>query len=560
MSLRKVLLILLMAAMAVGLPSGGAGAQSYSFSLDQETVDFFLEADGTLRIEYGFTFTNDPGAPPIEFVDVGMPNPAYSLRNVVASVDGHPIISIEDSPYVEPGIALGLGSNAIPPGATGTVRMSITGVQNVLYEADIQDYASVVLSPTWFDRDLVHGDTDLIVAFHLPPGIQPDEPRWFDPPRQWPQEAPSTGSDAEGRVLYVWRNTGANGYTQYRFGAAFPQQYVPASAIQHPTLLDRLGIPIGALISYACFGSFGLFMLLAIVAAVRAGRKRKLAYLPPKISIEGHGIKRGLTAVEAAILLETPLDKVLTMILFGLIKKEAARVITEDPLKIERLSLDSTKLRKYEQEFLDAVVEVPKRKRHAALQRLMIQLVRSVQKKMKGFSLKESQQYYRSIIAKAWNQVEAADTPEVKSARFAEDLEWAMLDDDFDDRTRRTFQTGPVFVPVWWGHYRPHAPSARPSTVLTGSAPARTGGISLPQLPGADFAASIVNGVQNTAGSLVSDVVNFTGGVTQKTNPPPKPSTSSRSSGWRSSGGSGCACACACACAGCACACAGGGR
>jgi len=30
---------------------------------------------------------------------------------------------------------------------------------------------------------------------------------------------------------------------------------------------------------------------------------------PPKISIEGHGIKRGLTAVEAAILMEEPLDR-----------------------------------------------------------------------------------------------------------------------------------------------------------------------------------------------------------------------------------------------------------
>jgi len=46
-----------------------------------------------------------------------------------------------------------------------------------------------------------------------------------------------------------------------------------------------------------------------------------MQYLPPKISIEGKGIKRGLTAVEAGILLEEPLDKILTMILFGLIKK-----------------------------------------------------------------------------------------------------------------------------------------------------------------------------------------------------------------------------------------------
>ena len=63
--------------------------------------------------------------------------------------------------------------------------------------------------------------------------------------------------------------------------------------------------------------------------------RRKRQYLPPKISIEGHGIKRGLTAVEAAILLEEPLDKIMTMILFSVIKKNAAEVITRDPLEIK---------------------------------------------------------------------------------------------------------------------------------------------------------------------------------------------------------------------------------
>ena len=54
-----------------------------------------------------------------------------------------------------------------------------------------------------------------------------------------------------------------------------------------------------------------------------AGRKkrRKMEYLPPALAVEGTGVKRGLTAVEAAILLEAPLNKVMTMILFGLVKK-----------------------------------------------------------------------------------------------------------------------------------------------------------------------------------------------------------------------------------------------
>jgi len=80
---------------------------------------------------------------------------------------------------------------------------------------------------------------------------------------------------------------------------------------------------------------------------------------------------------------------------------------------------------------------------------------------------------------------------------------------------------------------------------------------SAPRLPGADFAASVVNGVQNVSASVIGNLSDFTSKITNKTNPPPVTSSSS-SRAYRSSGG--CACACACACAGCACACAGGGR
>jgi hypothetical protein len=318
------------------------------------------------------------------------------------------------------------------------------------------------------------------------------------------------------------------------------------------------------LIGLCCFGGFfGLIVLIIAVAAL-SQRRRKLDYLPPKIAIEGHGIKRGLTAVEAAILLETPLDRVFTMILFGVIKKGAARVTKEKPLEIEATEPLPEGLRTYEKEFLTAMAHEKKSTEKRALQKLAVNLVKSIQKKMKGFSLKETKAYYQSIVKQAWEQVETAETPEVKSEKFAETIEWSMLDKDFDDRTRRTFRTGPVIMPPWWAMYRP---SSIPSASTGGPSPTpgrvtvthSKGGVSLPSLPGADFASSVVTGIQNTASNLVSNVTEFTGGVTKTTNPPPPPSRAT-SGGRPSSGGSSCACACACACAGCACACAGGGR
>jgi hypothetical protein len=258
-----------------------------------------------------------------------------------------------------------------------------------------------------------------------------------------------------------------------------------------------------------------------------------------------------LTAVEAAILMQEPLDKVMTMILFGVIKKEAAEVVTRDPLTLKVASPLPAEMRDYETDFVQAFTLPNKPAQRKALQDMTVKLVRGVGDKMKGFSRRESVDYYKSIMERAWQQVESADTPEVQSKMLEESLEWTMLDKNFDDRTRRTF-TGPVFVPMWWGRYDPtwsHTGGGVSAPSMPSAAGGRSGG-----LPGSAFAASVVTGMQHMSSGVIGNVNTFTSGVTNVTNPPPPPS---RSGGSYHGGGG---CACACACAGCACACAGGGR
>ena len=524
--------------------------QSYSHTVDQEIAEVYWEEDGSARILYMLVFTNDASGPLMEFVDIGTPNNNYNLGTMSATINNRPISHIADSEYISTGIELGLGSNSIQPGQQGTVVVDLGPISGLLYkDSQSDEYASVRFTPNYFEKGSAHGSTDFTVIFHLPPGVQPDEPRWHTSPSGWPSE-PDAYLDDEGRVVYQWHNPSANAYTEYEFGASFPLEYVPADSIPS----SSLRLDFDALVPICCVGGFFIMILGIVILSVYAGNKRKLDYLPPKISIEGHGIKRGLTAVEAAVLAETPLDRVLTMILFAVVKKGAAKVVNEDPLTLERLDTDPT-LRDYEREFLEALIDKPKKKRRSNLQSVTISLVKSVQKKMKGFSLKETQAYYKSITKKAWQQVELAETPEIKSERFAEDIEWTMLDDNFDDKTKRVFRTGPVYMPMWWGSYRPSSTPSIPTSTKT-AVPTPSGrGISLPTLPGADFAASVVNSVQDTAAGLVGNLTGFTQGVTKTTNPPPPPSRSI-SSGSRGGGG----CACACACAGCACACAGGGR
>jgi hypothetical protein len=537
------LLIVLLALPSVGL------AQSYYFQLDQLTVDVFMNGDGTVDLLYSFTFTNLPGSSPIEFVDVGLPNNRFEEYLITAEVDGEPVAYVSSSEYEGDGtgVAVALGGAAIQPGQTGTVRVYIPGVERMFYPDD-QDgnYASLRFAPTYFGSAYVEGNTDVSVTFHLPPGVLPEEPRWHNAPPGWARE-PETGFDEQGRITYTWRNSNATGYLEYQFGASVPRQYLPAGAVVRPSLLERLGISGDDLIfGLVCVG-FATIFFGSTAWGIFSERRRRMQYLPPKISVEGHGIKRGLTAIEAAILMEQPMDKILTMILFAVIKKEAASVKSRDPLELEIAAKLPDELRPYETDFLDAFRVTKPAERKAALQNTMISLVRGVTNKMKGFSRKESIEYYRQITESAWGQVEAAGTPEVKSAKYDEVMEWTMLDRDYDDRTRRTFSSGPVFVPSWWGRYQPGFPSSSGSS--------GGGSVSLPNLPGSDFAASMVNSVQSFSGGVIGGISEFTSGVTNKTNPPP---VSSSRGGSRSGGGGGCACACACA--GCACACAGGGR
>ena len=560
-TLAFLVLILLLMVPATAL------AQSYYFQVESEMVHVYWKEDGTLDLIYEFVFINQPEGHAIEYVDVGLPNNNYFDSDISAYVNGKQLSYISSSEYEGSGsgVAIGLESNAIPPGGRGTVQVFINGIEGVLFpDTGTDHYASAVFAPTYFGKEYVTGSTDITVVYHLPTGIQPEEPRWHESPDGF-SSAPLTAMDSNGQITYTWRNPQADiSQKNYTFGASFPSTYVPEATIDTPTLWQRLGISREAVTTLACGSGFLLFFGMIIVISVTSTRKRKLKYLPPKIRIEGHGIKRGLTAIEAAILLERPADKIFTMILFSLIQKNAAQVLKKDPLKLEFSDPPPKDLRKYETQFVEAYQNQSSRVRKTALQDLMIDLIKSVGKKMEGFSHRETVRYYEDIIKRAWQQVEDADTPEVKSEKYNDHMGWTMLDREFEDKTQTVFGRGPVFVPIWWNRYDPTynpSPTVSAGPTARTTSPGRSSGPSLPVLPGGDFAASMVDGISNFSSDVVGNITDFTSRITQKTNPVPKPSSSSssRSGGWSGGGGSS-SCACACACAGCACACAGGGR
>ena len=550
-------------------------AQDYLFQVPEQAVVVTVNVDGSIAIDYTMTFINDANGHDIDIVDIGLPNYNYNLKSITADIDGNTIKKITDSDIVSPGISVYLQNYTIPPGGSGTLHVYITDVKEVIYlgtQQENEEYASIQFWPSWFGRQYVNGNTNYQMTLLLPPGVQEAEGRYFSP-GNWPgsQEPESMLMD-DGRIFYTWVSDQANVYTQYTFGASLPSRllnegvivtepYVPPSEIDQPTASG--GVDLGSICPVIfCFG-FVIFFGLMIYSGITGTKKRKLKYLPPKIMIEGNGIKRGLTAVEAAVLMEQPMDKVFTLILFSLLKKNAAEVVTKDPLNVKSADPLPTDLYAYETDFLAAFKQKGNEQKKA-LQLTMVNLIKSVTEKMKGFSRKESIAYYEEIMKRAWSQVEQAATPEVKAQVYEEVMDWTMLDKKYEDRTQQVF-SGPVLVPtpIWWWRYDPTV--ARPATVTSKSTVMPTTAkttssfptISMPKMPGSAFAASVVNGVSSFSAGVLGSLPGFSSGVTNITNPPPRPSTY-RSSGHSSGGGH--SCACACACAGCACACAGGGR
>jgi hypothetical protein len=567
--LRYICLILIFVALAGSVHP--VAAQDYRFQVPNEAAVVTINTDGTISIDYTISFKNDSGAHAIDIVDIGMPNSDYVLNSITADVDSKAITKITASDVIDPGISLYLQNDEIPAGGSGTVHAHIATVKNVIYPATetvSEPYGSLEFSPNWFDSQYVYGNTNLQVTFLFPTGLQTTETRYYTPQGGWPgPDQPESKIQDNGSIFYTWVSDQANAYTQYTFGASFPARVLAANSIvttpYQPPSSSSTSSTISSTFNLSslcpwifCIGFIGFFVLIIYSATIGA-KRRKLEYLPPKISMEGHGIKRGLTSVEAGILMEQPMDKIMTMILFGLLKKNAAEVVTKDPLTVKPANPLPADLYGYETDFLTAFQSTSDTDKRTLLQTMMVNLIKSVGEKMKGFSKKETVAFYQDIMRRAWEQVEQAATPEVKGQVYEDVMDWTMLDNNYDRRTTQVF-SGPVFIPVpiWWWRYDPTFPRTTSMPATSAGMPAIPGGskVSLPSLPGSAFAASVVGGVQNFSSKVLGNVSSFTSGVTNVTNPPPPPST------YRGSSSGGHACACACACAGCACACAGGGR
>ncbi len=264
-------------------------------------------------------------------------------------------------------------------------------------------------------------------------------------------------------------------------------------------------------------------------------RRRRVSYLPPTIGVEGSGIRRGLTAPFAALLMEESLEKVFVLILFGLLRKGALHLSGSgaDASVIETGS--GMGLRNYEKAIFDILPgpEDQKNPPMEAVRKVFLDMIDDLKEKMDGFSIEETKEYYRSIISNAWKMVKEAGSADKAALILAERFGWLFVDEHFSSMVNDLPAGIPAVYPHWFGNIMLHTGSFSGSVNFT------------------EVCSSLAGMLESAAGRTVSTLSKLSSIVTSVTNPVPVSRSYSGSSGGSS---------CACACAGCACACAGGGR
>jgi hypothetical protein len=495
-----------------------------TYTVSQEWTKIWVNKDGSIDILYNITLTYTSGSPQ-GIVTVGMPKGGFQItkaQDISGSSLQYNDVSIGgfygiDVTLKRPIVLSRPNTFTVYAVVPGMISPDSTNPGNV----GMQFY------PSTFSG--AGGSGNVRVAIVLPEGVTSSEVKY-------PTGMKFDNVFMEGNNLVVyWERSSWPVTQELRVGVSFPEKYV------------TLGPSIW---SYVIIALVALAVVALIVIILT--RRRKATYEKPRVVVEALGAVRGLTAVEAAMVLGLKPVRVLTMILFGLLLKRKLQVVVVEPLvKVKELEppqdQPAPSLRYYEIDYLRSI-EPDGTFNEMRLARTYLSLKDNVDRKLRGYSRADTVNYYRSVVAKAWEQMKQAGTPELRGDAIEQNIEWLLADSEFEGRFR-AFPPDVIIYPRpgwwWYWYWPPLPPTTRPVPTTTGE---------MKPLPIQEFANNIVKGLEQTSNNIVKDVQAFTNRLVA---PQQAEARSVR-------GASHCvcacaACACACACVGCACACAGGG-
>ncbi len=520
-----------------------ANAQTRVYRFNQEWAKIWINEDGTIDLFYNVSLTVVSGQS-ISWVRLGMPNGDFQVGESKDQY-GHILNAYDDSDGSNYRARITLYT---PLTAGNTIWFTLITNVGHMFTADTQNEGNVGMqfAPQWFEEVPI---SDVRVQIVFPTNVTVNDVKTND--KFWN----SSSTESDGKLALYWEKPLLQVNERYIIGVSFPASALPsytAPPKDQGISIVTIAIIIGALI-------FAIIIVAVIISAVR-----KRTYQPPKVSMETLGARRGLTAVEASYLLNLKPTQIVTEILYSLLQKRAAWVEATTPalkLKImpefqNKKGADDNPLRYYEIDFLEAIKKDGALDEEKLAKTIMF-LRDTLEEKLRGYSRKDTVDYYRKIVDKAWSQVDQAGTADLASKAYDEQLLWLLLDPNYKGRTETSFQTrvfqpNPLWFWYWYGytHYHPH-----PTTQPIPGPPSPT---AKPQsLPGADFANNIATSVEKTSNNIVGNLEKFANAIVP---PPPQAKASHQPARQGADCVCACAaCACACACVSCACACAGGG-
>lgn len=541
---RVLVVILALALMSTAFAAYTISAQTRVYRFDYEYAKIWINDDGTIDLFYNISITLLSGRQ-ISEIDIGQPNRDFSGAEAFDQY-GRQLVTFDASS----------GNNALvtvileePLTEGNSIWFTLlTNVGRMIYPDETNPgNLGMQFTPAWRVDVPIE---EVRIQIVMPQGVPVEEVK-TTADKFWN----STSIEPDGRLALYWETMNLAANMQYTIGVSFPQQYLPGYTA--PPQEDDIDIVTIGLV-------LGIIGLVSVIIAAAFLSSRKKPYQSPKVSMESLGIRRGLTAIEASYLLGFKPTQIVTEILYSLLQKRAVWVEAVKPtLKLrimpayaDKKGPDENPLRYYEIDFLEAV-----NSDGTLIEEKLANAVMSVrdtlEAKLKGYSRKETEEYYRKIVDKAWAQVEQAGTPDIASNAYDEQLLWLMMDPNYKARTETTFRTyafepSPLWFWYWYGYvyYMPR-PAYQPNVNTPSQSPKP------PTIPGAEFANNIATTLEQTSSNIVANIERFIDAIVP---PPPQAKTSHDPSKHGANCVCACAaCACACACVSCACACAGGG-
>lgn len=525
-----------------------ASAEEYSWQVNYQHVTLDLSKSGAADITYQVDATIEQGT----WTEVWIPLTTRSM-SVMRVVDGsgksHEFTVDKDSMQIK-----AAGFNLHPGDRVSLVINSY--IPGFVYRSDTPGYDIVSYIPPWWDMTL----SDTSVEYLLPRGV--NESDVFTGTRQYT----GIGSTDDDRIAVYFNSSHLANNEQFDTAVSFPDSAMIAGAVTAksptPEAPDYGGDLVGGILavvinSSCCVPIFVIGLFVVVFSAAIWGSRG--VYVSPEVSMDGVGVNKDLDPVEAAMLLRADPRRILTMILFGLLKKGNVKLSSTEPLKLELVSRFNSTY--YEVAFLDAI------KGDTLNEELLVTcfklLAQRVVDKTRPFCRKDTEAYYKQRIEDAWSDVKAVDTPMLKLQRYDTAMLWLMADEQFATRTKDSMRapgwdTATVPASYWWYPYYFGQPFP---TATAGQHPVGGTAVSLPQMPANQptssveaFANKVCNSVESVSTGVVGSVEALVG-VRNAANAPPAAGSATHHSA------SSCAsCACACAHCACACACAGGGH